>query len=109
MSMNTRTQLAPTWLICARQPGTGRGGKRAQNRRSARNYGASAPGTPVTFCDGHRTDFATASGQIQLAADILAAVQVVFASLRALHLMGRSSGPTAIATAKETVNKEHCR
>jgi len=41
-------------------------------------------------------------------ADILAAVQVVFASLRALHL-DRSSGPAAIATAKETVDKEHCR
>jgi len=108
VSMNTRTQLAPTWLICARQPGTGRGGKRAQNRRSARNYGASAPGTPVTFCDGHRTDFATASGQIQMVAGILAAAQVVFASLRALHL-DRSSGPAAIATAKETVGKEHCR
>jgi len=50
---------------------------------SARNGGAAGPGSPVTFCDGHRTDFVTASGQIQLA-DILAAVQVVFASLRAL-------------------------
>ena len=37
----------------------------------------SGPGSPVTFCDGHRTVFATASGQIQLIADILAAVQVV--------------------------------
>jgi hypothetical protein len=43
------------------------------------------PGSPVTFGDGHRADFATASGQIQLAADILAAVQAVFASLRALR------------------------
>ncbi len=51
---------------------------------------------------------ATASGQVQLAADILAAVQVIFASLRALHL-DHNSGPTAIATAKETVDKEHCR
>jgi hypothetical protein len=37
VSMNTRAQLAPTWLICARQPGDGRGGKRAQNRRSDRS------------------------------------------------------------------------
>jgi hypothetical protein len=79
-----------------------------QSRRSAWNDGAAAPGSPVTFCDGHRTDFATASGQIQLAAGILAAVQVVFASLRELRL-DRSSGPTAIASAKEIVDKEHCR
>jgi xanthine/CO dehydrogenase XdhC/CoxF family maturation factor len=75
----------------------------------ARNEGAAAPGSPVTFCDGHRTDFATAGGQIQPAAGILTAVQVVFAPLRALHLMDRSSGPTAIASTKETVDKEHCR
>jgi len=34
------------------------------------------PGSPVTFCDGHRTVFTAASGLIQLAADILAPVQV---------------------------------
>ncbi len=40
-------------------------------------------------------------------AGILAAVQVVFASLRALHPI-RSSGPIATATAKETTDKDHC-
>src|SRR5258708_35463283 len=100
--MNTRTQLAPTWLICARQPGTGRGGKRAQNRRSARNYGASAPGTPATFCDGHRTDFATTSEQMQMVAGILAAAPVVFASLRAPPL-DRSPGPAAMPPTESPV------
>ena len=46
-------------------------------RRSARHDGAAAPGSPVTFCDGHRIVFAADRRQIQLAADILAAVQVV--------------------------------
>src|SRR6266568_5831697 len=40
------------------------------------NDGAATQGSPVTFCDG-RTFFASASGQTQLTADILAAVQVV--------------------------------
>ena len=59
-------------------------GRTAPSRRPARNDGAPARGIPVTFCDRRRTDFAAASGQIQLAAGILAAVQVVFASPRAL-------------------------
>ncbi len=69
----------------------------APSRRSARNDGAAAigaerrrsgPGSPVTFCDG-RTFFATASGQTQLTADILAAVQVVRPRLAA----GTPRGP----------------
>ena len=63
---------------------------------------------PVTFCDDHRTVFATANGRIQLTAGILAAAQVVLASLRAPHL-DRGCGPAVIATAQETVDKEHCR
>jgi hypothetical protein len=59
-------------------------GRPAPSRRPARNDGAAARRSPVTFCDRRRTDFAAASGQIQLAAGILAAVQVIFASLRAL-------------------------
>jgi hypothetical protein len=64
--------------------------------------------SPVTFCDDHRTVFATANGRIQLTAGILAAAQVVLASLRAPHL-DRGCGPAAIATAQKTVDKEHCR
>ncbi len=56
---------------------------------SAYEYGGSAMGMASSCWQR--------GGQIQLTADILAAVQVVFASLRALHL-DRSSGPTAIAT-----------
>jgi hypothetical protein len=41
-----------------------------------RNDGAAAQGSPVTFCEC-RTFFAIASGQTQLTADILAAVQFV--------------------------------
>jgi hypothetical protein len=63
---------------------------------------------PKTFCDDHRTVFATAGGRIQLTAGILAAAQVVLASLRAPYL-DRGYGPAAIATAQETVDKEHCR
>ena len=65
----------------------------ANERRASDRRGMTAqrPGSPVTFCAGHRTDFATASWQIQLAAGSPPAVQVVFASLRALHL-DRSPG-----------------
>jgi hypothetical protein len=56
--------------------------------RSARNDGAANQGSPVTFCDG-RTFFATTSGQTQLTADILAAVQVVRPRLTA----GAPPGP----------------
>jgi hypothetical protein len=82
----------------------------ADERRAGDRRGITAqrPGSPVTFCDGHRTDFATASGQRRLAAGIFAANQVVIASLRALHL-DRRSGPIAVATAKETADKQHCR
>jgi hypothetical protein len=49
--------------------------------------------------------FATAGGRIQLTAGILAAAQVVVASLRAPHL-DRGCGSALIATAQETVDKE---
>ena len=68
-------------------------------RRYAPNDGGSAQRSPVTFCDDHRTVFATASGRIQLTAGILAAAQAVLASLRAPHL-DRSCGPAVIATAQ---------
>jgi len=69
---------------------------------------SAAQRSPVTFCDDHRAVFATANGRIQLTAGILAAAQVVLASLRAPHL-DRGCGPAAVATAQETVDKEHCR
>ena len=80
----------------------------APSRRYAPNDGGLAQRSPVTFCDDHRTVFATANGRIQLTAGILAAAQVVLASLRAPYL-DRGCGPAAIATAQETVDKEHCR
>ena len=94
--------------ICAR-PLTGKAQlSAARNRRYAPNDGGLAQRSPVTFCDDHRTVFATANGRIQLTAGILAAAQVVLASLRAPHL-DRGGGQAAIATAQETVDKEHCR
>ncbi len=67
---------APNRMICALDCDCGASSIPARNRRSARNDGAATQGSPVTFCDG-RTFFASASGQTQLTADILAAVQVV--------------------------------
>jgi hypothetical protein len=57
-------------------------------RRVGAERRRSGPGSPVTFCDG-RSFFATASGQTQLTADILAAVQVVRPRLAA----GAPRGP----------------
>jgi hypothetical protein len=96
------------WRFCTAQRMNYRPLSTARNRRYAPNDGGLAQRSPVTFCDDHRTVFATANGRIHLTAGILAAAQVVLASLRAPHL-DRGCGPAAIATAQETVDKEHCR
>ena len=82
----------PIWLICAHVYVSSSTVLAAPSRRYAPNDGGLAQRSPVTFCDDHRTVFATANGRIQLTAGILAAAQVVLASLRAPHL-DRGCGP----------------
>ena len=84
--------MSQSWTFCSqRTPHQARLAP-APSRRYAPNDGGLAQRSPVTFCDDHRTVFATANGRIQLTAGILAAAQVVLASLRAPHL-DRGCGP----------------
>jgi hypothetical protein len=74
--------------LCAATGAAGKALSRSDSAGGAERR-RSGPGSPVTFCDGHRTVFATTSGQIQLIADILAAVQVV----RPRFAVGAPTGP----------------
>ena len=105
LAIVTRTPNASqNRVFCTRLDQTPQAPGQRPNRRYAPNDGGSAQRSPVTFCDDYRTVFATASGRIELTGGILAAAQVVLASLWAPHL-DRGCGPV-IATAQETVDKK---